>query len=46
MTAAEQKSQILNSRKAPPYLAVLGELWGVLGYDFGENLSPHDGNAL
>ena len=36
-----KKSQVLN-----PYLALLGELWGDLGYDFGENLPPHDDNAL
>ena len=45
MTAAERKSNF-KPTTATPYLALMGELWGVYYKDFEENWPRFNGTAL
>ena len=45
MAMAERKSNI-RLTKDTPYLALTGELWGVICEDFGENWTRYNGTTL
>ena len=45
MTLAEYKSDFETTKHAP-YLALVGELWGVFGDDFGENIPRYNRTTL
>ena len=45
MTVAEHKSDF-KLKKDTPYMALMGEMWGVCYEDFGENWSCFNGTAL
>ena len=50
VTAVEYKSKLEHTKRHPqkdtPYLALTGELWGVICEDFGEKWPRYNGSAL